>query len=221
MPPDPGPAPAEFDSASFVSHMLGFGRAIPAGERRVVAIAGPPASGKSTLAAALVERLNGADPGLCALVPMDGFHYDDEVLIPRGWRPRKGAPHTFDVGGYATALRRLRANDEDSVAVPRFDRSIEIARAGAILIERSVRLIVTEGNYLLLDIEPWPALRPSFDRTVFMATDMATLEARNRQRWVDIDMPEADIRTKLEGNDMPNVRLIVERSATPDWIVRT
>jgi pantothenate kinase len=211
----------EFDSVRFVSHMLEYGRAISAGGRRIVAIAGPPASGKSTLATALAERLNEAEPGLCALLPMDGFHYDDEVLIPRGWRSRKGAPYTFDVGGYATALRRLRANDEDSVAVPRFDRSIEIARAGAIVIERHVRLIITEGNYLLLDVEPWATLRPSFDQTVLVTTDTATIEARNRQRWVDSDMDERDIRAKLDSNDMPNARLVVEGSAPPDWVVRT
>ena len=212
---------AEFDSIGFVSHMLDYGRAIPAGGRCIVAIAGPPASGKSTLATALAERLNEAEAGLCALLPMDGFHYDDEVLSPRGWLPRKGAPHTFDVGGYATALRRLRANEEESVAVPRFDRSIEIARAGAIVIERDVRLIITEGNYLLLDVAPWSTLRSSFDRTVLLVTDMATLEARNRQRWVDSDMDTPRIRAKLDSNDMPNARLVVNRSAEPDWVVRT
>lgn len=212
---------AEFDSDGFVAHLVGYGLAILAGERRIVAIAGPPASGKSTLATTLVERLNEAEAGLCALLPMDGFHYDDEVLIPRGWLPRKGAPYTFDVGGYATALRRLRANEEESVAVPRFDRSIEIARAGAIIIDRDVRLVITEGNYLLLDDAPWSTLRPSFDRTVLLVTDMATLEARNRERWVDIDMGEDRIRAKLDVNDMPNARLVVDRSAEPDWIVRT
>lgn len=212
---------AEFDSLGFIAHMRDYAGAIPAGERRIVAIAGPPASGKSTLAHALVEDLNTASPGTCALLQMDGFHYDDEVLIPRGWRPRKGAPHTFDVGGYAAALQRLRTNREESVAVPRFDRSIEIARAGAIVIDQSVRVIVTEGNYLLLDDPPWPALRPFFDQTVLLVTDMETLAARNRQRWVDIDMDEGGIRAKLDLNDMPNARLVVDRSAEPDWIVRT
>jgi pantothenate kinase len=212
---------AEFDSASFVPFMLDFGRAIPSGDRRIVAIAGPPASGKSTLATTLYEQLNEVEPGLCALHPMDGYHYDDEVLVTRGWLARKGAPHTFDVGGYATALSRLRANEEESVAVPRFDRSIEIARAGAIVITREVRLVITEGNYLLLDVVPWSTLRPSFDRTVLVTTDMTTLEARNRQRWVDIDMDERRIQAKLETNDMPNARLVLERSTEPDWIVRT
>lgn len=212
--------PREFDSVGILAHVLEYGLAIPRGERRILAIAGPPASGKSTLAEALRAHLEASEPGLCALLPMDGFHYDDEMLVPRGWRPRKGAPHTFDVGGYASALRRLRANDEESVAVPRFDRSIEIARAGAIIIERSVRLVITEGLYLLLDRPPWSGLRAWFDRSVLLVTDVATLEARNRQRWVDMAMDEDGIRAKLEDNDMPNAHFVLEHSGAPDWVVR-
>jgi pantothenate kinase len=211
----------DFDRAGFVAHVQRYAAGIPVGERRIVAIAGPPASGKSTLAAELEHELNGAAPGSCALLPMDGFHYDDAVLAARGWLSRKGAPHTFDVGGYAAALRRLRDNDEDSVAVPRFDRSIEIARAGAILIERGVRLVITEGNYLLLSDQPWSALRHSFDGTALIVSDLETLEARNRQRWVGMDRDEAFTRAKLELNDMPNVRLVMERSVDPDWVIRT
>jgi pantothenate kinase len=212
---------AEFDNLRFLAHVGAYLGAIPAGERRIIAIAGAPASGKSTIADRLEQRLNESSPGSTALLPMDGFHYDDEVLIPRGWRPRKGAPHTFDVGGYASALRRLKANDEPSVAVPRFDRTIEIARAGAIIIEPSIRLIISEGNWLLLDDEPWPSLRPFFDRTAMVVADMETLEARNRQRWVDFGHDDEFVRTKLEDNDMPNARHVYERSTEPDWIIRT
>lgn len=210
---------AEFDTDTFIAHLDAYLGAIPEGERRIVAIAGPPGSGKSTLAAELDRRLNEAAPGSCALLPMDGYHYDDEVLVPRGWRPRKGAPHTFDVGGMRSTLQRLHANDEDTVAVPRFDRSIEIARAGAILIARSVRLIVSEGNYLLLGDPPWPSLRPYFDHTALIVTDLEELERRNRQRWVDHDFDEAAIVAKLQENDLPNVHLVYERSTTPDWII--
>jgi pantothenate kinase len=213
--------PAEFDHLRFLAHMGGYLGAIPAGERRIVAIAGAPASGKSTIASQVERRLNESNPGSTALLPMDGYHYDDEVLIPRGWRPRKGAPHTFDVGGLTSALRRLSANDEPSVAVPKFDRSIEIARAGAIVIDQAVKLIISEGNWLLLDDEPWPDVRPFYDHTALVVADMATLEARNRQRWMDIGMDEGQIRTKLEDNDLPNARLVYEHSATPDWIIRT
>lgn len=86
---------------------------------------------------------------------MDGYHYDDMLLDRLGRRARKGAPDTFDVGGYAHMLKRLRENAEEAVAVPVFDRDIEIARAGARLVPRSARIIVTEGNYLLLRDEPW------------------------------------------------------------------
>ena len=211
----------EFDRAAFAAQVHRYCEGIPAGERRIVAIAGPPASGKSTVAAELHERLNDALAGSCALLPMDGFHYDDEVLAVRGWLSRKGAPHTFDVGGYAAALRRLQDNEEETVAVPRFDRSIEIARAGAILIERSVRLIITEGNYLLLRDDPWLGLRTSFDRTALIVSGLETLEARNRQRWVDMDKDEDFITAKLELNDMPNVRLVMEHSVDPDWVIHT
>jgi len=213
--------PQEFEPTTFVDHVVSLMQAVPAGERQIIAIAGAPASGKSTIAAELNARLNEFEPGSTALLPMDGYHYDDEVLGPRGWQSRKGAPHTFDVGGYASALERLKRNDEPTVAVPRFDRDIEIARAGAIIIEQSVRLIVSEGNWLLLDDEPWPMLRPHFDHTALVKTEWPTLEQRNRQRWVDYDKDEEFIRQKLEGNDLPNARLVYERSTDPDWIVRT
>jgi pantothenate kinase len=213
--------PIEFKASAFIAHMEVHLRDIPVGDRHILAIAGAPASGKSTIATKLERRLNALEPGCAALLPMDGYHYDDEVLGPRGWQSRKGAPHTFDVGGYASALRRLKANHEPNVAVPRFDRDIEIARAGAIIIEQSVRLIVTEGNWLLLDDEPWPMLRPHFDHTALVKTDWETLERRNRQRWVNYDMDEEFIRQKLEGNDLPNARLVYERSRDPDWIIRT
>jgi pantothenate kinase len=211
---------ADFTKTAFIARLASYLQEIPEGERRIVAIAGPPASGKSTLAADIHRKLNAKSPGGCAILPMDGYHYDDEVLVPKGWRPRKGAPHTFDVGGLAATLQRLHENDEATVAVPRFDRSIEIARAGAILIEQSVRLIVCEGNYLLLTDDPWPGLRRFFDRTALVLTDYEELVRRNRQRWVDSDFTEDMVLAKLEQNDLPNVRLVYERAAEPDWTIR-
>ncbi|MEX1336333.1 MAG: nucleoside/nucleotide kinase family protein, partial [Candidatus Limnocylindrales bacterium] len=90
----------EFTTDAFIAHVESLLEAIPDGGRQVIAIAGAPASGKSTIASRLNDRLNEVAPGSTALLPMDGYHFDDEMLVPRGWRPRKGAPHTFDVGGY-------------------------------------------------------------------------------------------------------------------------
>lgn len=202
------------ETAGLVAHLKDLIAATPDGERRIVAIAGAPGSGKSTLAERLEDELENI-----AVLPMDGFHYDDEVLVPRGWRARKGAPHTFDVGGYAALLARLRANAEAEIAVPRFDRELEIARAGARIIGRDIRLLVTEGNYLLLDEPPWSDLAPLFDVTVLLRTPETVLRERLTARWIHHGLDEAGIRAKLDDNDLPNGRLVLTRSRPPDFVV--
>ncbi len=187
--------------------------------RLVVALAGPPGAGKSTLAEAVAARLNAGRPGFCAILPMDGFHYDDLLLEPLGWRPRKGAPHTFDVGGLAATLRRLRDNGEDAVAVPVFDRAIEIARAGARLIPRGTAVVLVEGNYLLLDAAPWRDLRPLFDLAAMVAVRRETLAQRLSARWRGFGLSEAEIAAKVEDNDLPNADLVRTGGAVPDlWV---
>lgn len=189
--------------------------------RRVIcAVAGAPGSGKSTLAEWLVAALDAREPGCAALLPMDGFHYDDLHLVPAGLRPRKGAPETFDVGGLRHMLARLRARDEETVAVPVFDRDIEIARAGARLIPRDVRIVVAEGNYLLLDRAPWDSLRPMFDVTAMIEVPEAVLRARLTARWAHHGLSPAEIAAKLEENDLPNGRLVASASVRADVVLR-
>ncbi len=193
-------------------------RALGMGRGRVLAgIAGPPGSGKSTVAEAVVAALEAAEAGSAALLPMDGFHYDDLHLVPAGLRPRKGAPETFDVGGLLHVLKRLRDADEAIVAVPVFDRSIEIARAGARLIPRSARIIVVEGNYLLLRQPPWADLRPLFDVTVLVETPEAELRRRLTARWEHYGIAPEEIARKVEGNDLPNGRFVMAESTEPDF----
>lgn len=203
------------DPEALARHLL----ALDPGRRVICAVAGAPASGKSTLAERLVDRLNALEPGSAALLPMDGFHYDDLHLVPAGLRPRKGAPETFDVGGLRHMLLRLRANDEEAVAVPVFDRAIEIARAGARPIPRSVRVIVAEGNYLLLDRPPWDALRPLFDVTVMIEVPEDELRRRLRARWEGYGLTEEEIAWKLDGNDLPNGRVVMAESAAADFAI--
>lgn len=186
-------------------------------ERAIAAIAGPPGSGKSTVAEAVVNRLNAGSPGLAALLPMDGFHYDDLYLVPAGLRPRKGAPETFDVGGLRHTLLRLKAADEPFVAVPVFDRDIEIARAGARMIPQSVRIVVAEGNYLLLRQPPWNALHALFDTTVLLDVPEAELRRRLTARWQHYKLTPEEIAWKLDGNDLPNGRSVMAESAEPDY----
>ena len=185
--------------------------------RRLVAVAGPPGSGKSTLVAAIEARLNRDAPGRAVTVPMDGFHYDDAALDALGLRPRKGAPETFDVAGLAAVLRRLRARGEPWVAVPVFDRGLELARAAARLVPREAEVVLVEGNYLLLDAPPWDAL-PRFDLSVRIAVPEVELRRRLRARWAGL--PEAEIARRVEENDLPNGRLVEARSRRPDLVLR-
>lgn len=188
--------------------------------RIIVAIAGAPGSGKSTLAEKLHALLDERSPAMAAILPMDGYHYDDILLDRMGRRARKGAPDTFDVGGFRHTLERLRANTEEAVAVPVFDRDIEIARAGARLIPREAGIIVAEGNYLLLRDAPWCYLRPLFDVTVFIDVPEDVLRDRLEARWRGYGLAPDAIRAKLETNDLPNARLVVSAGSEADYRVR-
>ena len=183
--------------------------------RFVVAIAGPPGAGKSTVA----DKLLGLLPeGSTAVVPMDGFHYDDAVLTAKGLRQRKGAPETFDVDGYEALLKRLRAGDAD-VAIPVFDRSIELSRAAAAIVTRDVKFILTEGNYLLLDEEPWSRLAGLLDYTIFLDVPRDELERRLIQRWLDHGRTPEDGRNWVNSNDLPNVDRVLARRRQADLVV--
>ncbi len=173
-----------------------------ANHRRVmVAIAGPPASGKSTLAHQLALLLPSS-----VVVPADGFHYDDAVLGARGWQSRKGAPHTFDVSGLEVTLKRIRACEPD-VAIPIFDRNLELSRAAGAIVEATTGIILVEGLYLLLDADPWRQLSHLFDVSIFLDTPREELVRRLRKRWQEYGREDAD--NWIESNDLPNVDLVL------------
>ncbi|MDP9136621.1 MAG: nucleoside/nucleotide kinase family protein [Pseudomonadota bacterium] len=187
------------------------------GKRVVMAIAGAPGSGKSTFANELAMLLNAGSRGSASVLPMDGFHYDDMLLDSLGRRARKGAPDTFDVAGFRNLLGRLRENCEDAIAVPVFDRAIEISRGGARLIAREISIIIVEGNYLLLRQPPWSQLKPMFDVTVMVETGVDTLRRRLTERWQGFDLPADEIRRKVEENDLPNGLFVAAESADADY----
>jgi len=185
------------------------------GSRRfIVAIAGPPGSGKSTLADRLHEALL-AKGETVEVLPMDGFHMDNAILEARGLLPRKGAPETFDVRGFSDVLTAVRKAEEE-VLVPVFDRSRELAIASARPIDPQTHIVLAEGNYLLIDEAPWSRLTELFDLTVFVGPEEDVLRERLRQRWVHYGLDEAAIDWKLNGNDLPNGRFILQHSRPAD-----
>ncbi|MEU0007853.1 nucleoside/nucleotide kinase family protein [Streptomyces sp. NPDC006314] len=137
------------------------------GRRAVLGVAGSPGAGKTTLAEHLVRALNGDGPPWVAHVPMDGFHLADAELDRLGRRDRKGAPDTFDAAGYAALLRRLREDTGEVVYAPGFERVLEQPIAGSIPVPPAARLVVTEGNYLLLQEGWWVRVRPCLDEVWF------------------------------------------------------
>lgn len=183
--------------------------------RAVIGIAGAPGAGKSTLAAALLAEL-GPDVGH---LPMDGFHLADVQLDRLGLRGRKGAPETFDVDGYVSALSRLRSSPDRVLYAPGFERDLEQPIAAAIAIPPAARLVVTEGNYLLLDDGGWERVRPLLAEVWFVDVDDDIRRGRLVRRHEEFGKSPAAARDWVEQTDEPNARLVQATRDRADLVV--
>ncbi|MGU3501739.1 nucleoside/nucleotide kinase family protein [Mycobacterium sp. C31M] len=189
------------------------------GERRILGLTGAPGAGKSTVAEQLVAALG---PELAVLVPMDGFHLANEVLIELGRLDRKGAHDTFDDGGYARLITALRTQrPEDPVVYgPRFRREIEESIGSSIPVPSAVPLVVTEGNYLLLESDAWPAARAHIDEVWFLAPDTDVRHARLVRRHEAYGKSPQEAQFWALGSDERNAQLIESTAARADRVVR-
>lgn len=189
------------------------------GERRILGLTGAPGAGKSTVAEQLVTALG---PEVAVLVPMDGFHLANEVLIDLGRLNRKGAHDTFDDGGYARLIASLRAQrgDDPVIYAPRFRREIEESIGSAIPVPAAVPLVVTEGNYLLLESDAWPAARSHIDQVWFLAPDTDIRHARLVRRHEAYGKSAEEAKFWALGSDERNAQLIESTAGRADRIVR-
>lgn len=191
------------DVAAPVAHL-------PVGFR--LGLAGPPGVGKSTLATA-VARITGA-----VVVPMDGFHLADVELRRRGLLDRKGAPETFDAWGYLSLLERLRERPDHVVMAPAFDRELEQPLAGAVPVPPG-RAVVTEGNYLLLDRDPWPRARACLDEVWHLTGDPEVRRRRLLERHVRFGKSAREAAAWVERVDEPNAALVEAARSGADRVL--
>ena len=177
--------------------------------RRLVAVAGPPASGKSTLA----QELAAANPAWC-VVPMDGFHLDNAVLDARGLADRKGAPQTFDAVGFRHLI--ARAAQPEEVVYPLFDRAGDLSVNCAAVLGPQIETVIVEGNYLLLSDPAWRDLHEKWDLSIMLEVSEPVLEQRLTARWEAHGLSPQAARAKPLANDMPNAKLVLEQSIRAD-----
>jgi len=186
------------------------------GRCRVVGVAGTPGAGKSLLATALTRLLGPR----AAHVPMDGFHLADAELARQGLLDMKGAPDTFDAWGYAALLERLRLRPPYTVYAPGFERDLEQPIAGAIAIEPDVEVIVSEGNYLLLDRPEWREVRAQFDEVWYVEnTDERLRLERLLARHVAFGKSEQEAKAWVDRVDEPNARLVERSRSRADLLI--
>ena len=188
---------------------------VAAGRRSILGITGPPGGGKSTLAEMVVTAL--ADQA--ALVPMDGFHLAQPELVRLGRRDRMGAPDTFDAAGYVALLGRLRANADAAVYAPAFRREIEEPIAGAVPVPASVPLVITEGNYLLLD-GAWAPVAALLDACWYVEPDEALRVERLVRRHIAHGKPPAVAAAWVERSDRRNAEIVAATRPRADLVVR-
>lgn len=178
---------------------------IRSGGRRLLGIAGTPGAGKSTVAQLLAEALGEQ----AVVVPMDGFHLANRELQRLGRAERKGAPDTFDVHGYIALLRRLKqAQPGETVYAPLFDRELEESVAGAIAVEAQVPLIISEGNYLLMEDGGWGDVAPCFDDLWFVAVSPAQRRERLIERHMRFGRSREQAQAWVDSTDEPNAQLV-------------
>jgi pantothenate kinase len=209
---DPAPKVTEATIADLVARAR---RLISTGKRSILGITGTPGAGKSTICAALLSELASE----AVLVEMDGFHLADRELRRLGRQERKGAPDTFDVDGYVALLQRLKAQGDSTIYAPVFDRGLEEPIGSAVPVSADTPLVITEGNYLLLEDGGWDAVRSCLDAVWFMDIEPQVRAERLVRRRQSFGHSDSASRTWVETVDERNAEVVDNTRGRADLVV--
>jgi pantothenate kinase len=204
------------DSPEITQAMAALRARLVPGTRTILGIAGAPGSGKSTFAGWIRQQF---EPGQAVVVPMDGFHLGNAIINGTPLRQRKGAIDTFDAGGYLSLLRRLVRREEPVVYAPEFRRTLDEPVAASIAIPAEVPLVITEGNYLLVEQEPWKDIRAQLDEVWFVDTPPELRLTRLVERHISFGMEPAAAQAWATGPDEANAVLIQAGRPAADRII--
>lgn len=207
-----GDAPPVVSAADLSALVARVDRLLARGERVLLGLAGAPGAGKSTLAQALHASVAVSS----VIVPLDGFHLAQQVLVQRGLEGRKGAITTFDLDGYRALLERLRRQTDPVVYAPTYCRKIEEAIANAVPVGRDMRLVITEGNYLL---RPEAHLTGLLDEIWFLEADDDARRERLIGRHITFGKSPTHARDWVLGSDERNAELVAPDRARADLVV--
>jgi pantothenate kinase len=187
-----------------------------ANKRIIIGIVGKPGAGKSTLTEHI---LNNLPKGVATIVPMDGYHLSNSQLARLGLADRKGAPNTFDSEGYVNLLRRLRNDIDKDVYFPVFHREIEESYAADGVVLAKTKIVLTEGNYLLLNEMGWKGVAGELDEIWYINIDddlrLDRLTKRHQKFGKDADAAHAWAR----GTDEVNAKIVEATASKADYII--
>lgn len=188
--------------------------------RYFLGITGCPAAGKSMLAKSLKDEINfrtGDD--LTTVVPMDGFHLPNSILRERGLLNMKGAPETFDADSFVELITRLHEFPNQIIMCPEYDRKIHDPVENAITIKPGNRLLIVEGNYLLLNISPWNSIRTKMNEVWYIDTPLKTVKEQLLRRHIAGGASRDEAERKVALVDLPNAELVKKTILSTDKIV--
>lgn len=223
---------------TLAKRLLSAMAATPSPSKYIVGLAGPPGAGKSTVSKEVTKRVNAlwlqtnssveresgtTQTDVAIALPMDGFHLYrsqlDMMEDPAEAHARRGAPWTFDPNGFLKCLTTLRS--QGSVLAPSFDHGVGDPKENAIIVTRSHRVIVVEGNYLLLSDDNWKAIMDIFDERWYLDVDMEITLNRVIERFVVLGKPPEQVKARVEYNDRKNAELILASKVNADLIIKS